>query len=285
MPFYRQIAVLVFRIPSIARTLRSVGYCLSLALTVGMVAPKRGAAQTCHPLAVEHAPARFRATLGLQFATYDVAGERGDYEGLYAGFAYRHRWFGLEAVLPAYRLGRDTSTEYGLGDVIVTARGTALSLREGAISLGLELPVMAPTGSADRQLGMGHAMLMPALWFALVEEPFALRTQLGYGRVFGEISDHAHHGGPGVGRTPLVNPMNRKELEHALALSLGVQRHIALQARWFGAVAIGEGVTRQILGAGAIARLDPFELLVEVQVPVAGDPFVAKLVTQLALLF
>lgn len=259
--------------------------CLLLALTLWIVAPARGAAQTCHPLAVEHGPARFRATLGLQFASYDVAGERGDYEGLYAGFAYRHRWFGLEVVLPAYRLARDTATEYGLGDLVFTARGTALSLREDAITLGVELPVMAPTGSADRQLGMGHTMLMPGLWFSLVHEPFALRAQLGYGRVLGELADHSDHGGPGVGRTPLVNPMNREELEHALALSLGVQRYIAVQARWFGAVPIGQGVTRQVLGAGAIARLDPFELLVEVQVPVAGDPFVAKLVTQLALLF
>ena len=276
--------MLVFRFSSLARVHRSAASCLVLALTLAVV-PLRGAAQTCHPLAVEHAPARFRATAGLQFASYDVAGERGDYQGVYAGVAYRHRWFGLEAVLPAYRLGREGATEYGLGDVIVTARGTALSLREGAISLGLELPVMAPTGSADRQLGMGHAMIMPALWFALAQEPFALRAQFGYGRVLGEIEDHSHHGGPGVGRTPLVNPMNQEELEHALALSLGVQRYIAVQARWFGAVPIGDGVTRQVIGAGAIARLDPFELLVEVQVPAAGDPFVAKLVTQLALLF
>jgi hypothetical protein len=253
---------------------------------VALLGPVRAHAQTCHPLAVkvEH-ETPLRAHVGLQIASYQVGEERGTYQALYGAFAYQQRWFGAELMLPAYRLDREGDTAYGLGDLVLTVRGTALSLREDRLRLGVEVPVSAPTGDPDRQLGMGHVMFMPALWFALSEGPFALQAQLGYGRVLGKEDAHAHHAAVAPGRSPIVNPMNREELEHALAMRLDVQRYLAVQARWFGAVPIGEGVTRQVLGGGIAAHVAPWELLVELQVPVAGDPFVVRLVTQVGVLF
>lgn len=253
-------------------------------------------AQSCHALELTEPDERpFRTTLGLQVASYDTGREQGDYQGLYAGVSYQRPWFGAEVVLPAYRLTRKSGTHVGLGDLVVTARASALRLRDGAIELGVALPVMVPTGSASSQLGMGHVMLMPALWFSLDLAPFALRAQAGYGRALGG-DEHANHTGEQgghhghevavpAGLFPLVNPMNRSELEHGLALGLRVQRHIGVHARWFGALPLGEGALRQVVGAGATAELDPVELLVEVQVPAAGDPFQAKLITQVALAF
>jgi hypothetical protein len=244
-------------------------------------------AQTCHPLPMGRVEeTAFRATVGLQVATYDVGDEQGDYQGIHTAFAYAHPWFGAELLVPAYRLARESDTELGLGDMVLTARATAFSLRDAALRLGVELPVMIPTGSPSRQLGMGHAMLMPALWFALSMEPFSLRAQAGYGRVLGADSGHHHHGAAiAEGRSPLVNPMNREEVEHALTLALAIQRPLRVHARWFGALPIGDGVTRQILGGGVSADVAMVQLSAELQVPVVGDPFVVKLVTEVALLF
>jgi hypothetical protein len=60
-----------------------------------------------------------------------------------------------------------------------------------------------------------------------------------------------------------------------------------VHARWFGAVPIADdqGVVREILAAGATARMDAFDVTLEGQRPVAGDPFDYKLVLQLGASF
>lgn len=270
--------------------------CVGTLVAGVLLNPRAAEAQSCHALELtEHDERPFRTTLGLQVASYDTGQEQGDYQGLYAGLSYQRPWFGAEVVLPAYRLTRDGDAQVGLGDLVVTPRASVLRLRDGAIELGASLPIMVPTGSASRQLGMGHVMLMPALWFSLDLAPFVLRARAGYGRALGDADEHAHHtsgehanhqeGAVAVGSFPLVNPMNRDEFEHGIALALRVQRYIGVHARWFGAVPVGEGALRQVVGAGATVELDPVELLVELQVPAAGDPFQAKLITQVAFAF
>lgn len=246
-------------------------------------------AQSCHTIALDR-PSRepFLATVGLLYADFDTDTEAGNYEGLYASFRYQHPWFGAEVLLPAYRLDAGSGVELGVGDMVLTARGTALRLWDGEIALGVELPVMVPTGDEDRQLGMGHVMLMPGAWFSLSLAPFVLQAEVGYGRMLGSESahQHHHHGGSRVG-SPLVNPMNRSELEHVLTLGLGLRRDLVVHARWFGAVPIDDemGLTRQVLAGGATATVDRFAVTAEVQVPVKGSPFDVKLVTQLGVRF
>jgi len=267
-----------------------------LALGLSWLGSAVAAAQSCHAPAVTLASEeRFRVTLGTQVASYGDGEDDGGgvYQGLYAGFGYTQPWYALELLLPVYRLERRSETVAGLGDLVLTARGTALRTRDDVLTAGVELPVMVPTGSASKQLGMGHVMLMPAAWLALNLEPLVVRAQVGYGRMLGggggDDDGHAHHAGSddGVPRSPIVNPMNRSELEHTLAVILGLQRALSVHARWLGAVPIADddGVTRQTIAAGVTATLDRFDISLEGQRPVKGDAFDFKMLLQAAARF
>ncbi|MEY4511090.1 MAG: hypothetical protein RLZZ450_3212 [Pseudomonadota bacterium] len=252
----------------------------------------RAEAQACHTIEFRKPDkGRFRATVGLLAATYGSGDDAGDYQGVYTGFGYRADWYGAEVLLPAYHLSRSAGTEYGLGDLVVTARGTGIRAREGAITAGVELPVMFPTGDAQRELGMGRVMPMPGLWFAFVRAPFTVRMQAGYGHMIGTekaAEEHHHHEASAAPmRHPIVNPMNRSEFEHGLTLGLGLSRTMSVHARWFGAVPVADdhGVVREILAAGATASMAAFDVTLEGQKPVAGDPFDYRLVLQLGASF
>jgi hypothetical protein len=266
---------------------RALACCLAL-LAAGLVTARRARAQTCHtPATLEgNGEHPYRPYLGAIFASYGSGDSEGNYQGLFAGFSYQHRYFGADLRIPMYWLKRPgLAREVGIGDMLVTASATVLRRRRDSIALGVELPVMIPTGDAERELGMGHPMIMPAVWFAFEEKPFALRAQAGYGRLFSqeplEHSGHTH--GQDVARTPIVNPMNRSEFEHALSMSLFVRRGTSVHVGWMGAVPIDDqaGVMRQILAVGAAAQVGPIESSFELQRPVAGDPFFLRLVLQL----
>lgn len=256
----------------------------AVALLVGSAG--RVEAQHCHaPLTVDTGDYAYRAYAGFMAASYGDS--EGNYQGIYGGFAYRQAWWSAELRVPAYRLKQqELAARYGLGDIVLSGSLTALSLRDDTVQLGVELPLMLPTGSSKKSLGMGHPMLMPAAWLQLDFEPLAVRAQVGYGRVLGGADDHDHHH-HGVARMPLVNPMNRSELEHALIVSLGLARATSVHLSWLGAVPVDDpgGVNRQILAAGASARFDPVELGFELQRPVVGDPFFMRLVLELTATF
>lgn len=264
------------------------------ALLIGatLSAGSRAAAQTCHSITFrELDKAPFRADLGLSTADYGSGDEDGggNYQGLYGSFRYASRWVGAALLLPSYRLANPQGDSYGLGDMVLALRATALALRQDELTMGVELPLMLPTGNEARGLGMGHVMPMPALWLAYVRAPFSLRLQLGYGWAIGasrELEPH-HHGGGGVARHPPVNPMNRSELEHALTLGLGLSRSLSVHLRWFGAVPIDDpgGVVRQVLAGGMTATVEALDLTFELQRPVAGDAFDYKVLLQLGVSF
>jgi hypothetical protein len=263
-------------------------------LLCALLGARRAEAQSCHApiLTRQDELHAWRATAGFLAASYDHGGaQRGNYQGLYAGLAYRHPRVGVSALVPAYRLDRGGEVELGLGDATLSVSGTLLRARDDALTFGVELPTMVPTGSASRSLGMGHVMLMPALWLAFERPPFALRVEAGYGRGLGDATEHGEHGahehGERVRPSPIVNPMNRSEFEHALSMVLGVQRHLFVHARWFGAVPIADdlGILRQIVGAGATLRFHAAEVSAELQVPLAGNAFDVKGLLQVSALF
>jgi hypothetical protein len=272
--------------------LRPLVLCFSFSLVVLGVGA-RARAQSCHsPDLRDHheSDLPFHATLGALVATYEHEGYRGDYEGLYTGFAYRAPWYGADVLLPAYRLDRSTGVEYGLGDLVLTLRGTAYRAWDGDLQLGVELPLMLPTGDADRELGMGHVMPMPAAFFSMRLRPWLVRASAGYGRMVGhhDTSGAGHHHHASMEwRSPLVNPMNRSELEHSLLVGLGLREELAVHARWFGAVPVADppGVLRQVIGAGATLTLAWFDILLEVQHAVAGNAFDWKSQLQLGATF
>lgn len=269
-----------------------------LALVVGLLASgASGAAraQTCHGPDLDRQPERpFRAALATLAATYDVNGHQGNYEGVLASFAYRADWYGAEVLLPAYRLDRAQGVEYGIGDLMVTLRGTFLRAAGGKLTAGVELPVMLPTGDEARDLGMGRVMLMPDAYLALHWSALLLRAQAGYGYMFGDMymppgHYRHHHGshGPLIMSSPLVNPMNMSEFEHALLVGLSLPRDFSVHARWWGAVPIASemGVLREAVALGATAALARFDVTLELQRTLTGDAFEWKPLLQLGAVF
>lgn len=280
-------------------TIRTFGFSLALVSLLCIGAGKRVLAQACHApdLRDRHdRSAPFRATVAALAATYERDGYQGNYQGLYSTFAYRAPWYGAELLLPAYRLDRREGTEYGLGDLMVTLRGNVLRARGGDLVLGVELPLMLPTGDAQRELGMGHVMPMPDVYFALHAHPLVLRAQAGYGRMIGKHEQsasgaaHQHHAAASQHmdmRSPTVNPMNESEFEHALLLGLGLRRDLSVHLRWWGAVPVADsmGVLRQALAGGATASLGRFDVTLELQRTLTGGAFDWKTALQLGALF
>jgi hypothetical protein len=215
------------------------------------------------------------------FATYRTAIYAGEYQGYGAAASYTHRWFHAEAALLGYRIVRNGLADHGPGDLALGARGTLY--QDKAHSFGLELLTTAPTGDADLGLGMGHAMLMPGLWGAYQHERVRLMVQVAYGRALGEAGKHAEHSPTG----PLVNPMNRSELEHALTLSYQFGEHLFAGGRLLGAVpvAAANGVAREVAAFGIGASVAPVQVELELQLPLVGAPFDTRTMLSVAALF
>ncbi len=215
----------------------------------------------------------FRATFAGLYASYQRGGDEGHYQGLYASFAYHAPWWGAELLLPAYRLEQRGGSEYGLGDLVLSARGALYRAREGDLELGVELPLLLPTG--NQQLGIGHVMPMPDVYFSLHAHPAVLRVQAGYGRKIGSSDP----------RQPIVNPLNDSEFEHAFTLGLGLRRDLIVHVRWWGALPVSGGVLRQALAGGASVNLEWFDMTLELQRALTGSAFEWRELVQLGAIF
>jgi hypothetical protein len=249
----------------------------TLAALLVLAAPV--SAQTCHLSDLSsNIAARFRVRALASFATYRNPVYAGEYQGYGGSVAYSHPWVGAEAAVMGYRIVRNGLREYGVGDLLLAARATAYRFDDTA-ALGVALAASLPTGDARRGLGMGHTMLMPGAWFTLHSGTLSLSIELAYGRLVGaEGHEHGAMGGA------LVNPMNRSEVENALAVSYVFWRTLYVAARFYGAVPVAdaEGKARQ---AGALvlgASVSRFELGFEQHLPLVGDPFVSKTLLRLA---
>lgn len=232
-------------------------------------------AQTCHPASLrEPGESGFRLGVTQLFAVYSDV-ESGSYQGLIPTLSWSHPWVSAEVAAPLYRLAENGSEEaLGIGDVAADVRVSVY--RTQAFSIGPELAFSLPTGDANRSLGMGHVMAMPGIWARLDAGPFGALAQLAYGGALGEAasSSHAHHHAAMSGAYPRVNPMNRSELEHALGLRYALHPGLSVTARWLGAVPLeAAGVARQILAPGLQLAAAPLDAALELQFPVAGDPF------------
>lgn len=239
------------------------------------------AAQSCHATSLRPTDeATDASTLGYRVAVSSVLGTFkradivGEYQGLFVTGTVWHRWFTTELALPGYRIAQTGSHAYGAGDIAVDVRGNVFRSDDQSITVGPEIALTLPTGSADDGLGMGHVMLMPGGFVTWQHGPFALITQLAYGRALGSAGAHAHHLGP----SPTVNPMNRSELTHAIGLSASVHPNLRLTGRLLGAVTLGshDGAAREILAPGLQFIAGAFDFALEQQLPVVGDPFVSR---------
>jgi hypothetical protein len=236
-------------------------------------------AQSCHaPSLREHGEARFRVSLSSVYATYETPQYAGEYQGLRVLAAYMDKWIYVHASLPGYRLVRNGSTDYGLGDVGADVRVTAYRSEDGKLSLGGELAAMFPSGSAAKDLGMGHVMLMPGAWARLEQDKLSFWVQLAYGRSIGGSSHHHHHHHEAQAAGPIVNPMNRSELEHALGVAYAVHPAVRLTGRALGAVPIAanDGQARQVLAPGLSLLFGPIDVSLELEWAVVGQPFTLR---------
>lgn len=245
--------------------------CLAAVL---WLSPSFVAGQACHtPSLRGEDDVSLRASVGASFASYANPRGRGDFQSVHALFAFSHPWFFVDASLPFYRLTRDGTTARGLGDVAADLRLHAVRATELGITAGPELSLTLPTGDASRDLGMGHSMLMPGAFVRLDVAQLTVVVQLAYGVALSHGA-HAMHGGA----APIVNPMNRSEIEHALGVAYAVHEVVRVTARVLGAVpvAVSDGAAREVAAAGVQLVWRAFDLSIEQHVPFVGSPFSSK---------
>jgi hypothetical protein len=236
-------------------------------------------AQTCHPPSLrEPLDSGFHLGVLQLFAVFSDT-ESGNYQGVIPTLGWSHEWLTAELALPVYRLARSGDEDIGLGDMSADVKVAVF--RTDVFSIGPELAVSLPTGDADRELGMGHVMAMPGAWARLDLGEFGVLAQLAYGVAFGDHDEHADHEQHHVATsspTPRVNPMNSSELEHGLGLRYALDPALSMTARWFGAVPLeAAGFARQIVAPGLQLTAGSLDAALEVQIPVAGDPFDLRL--------
>jgi hypothetical protein len=240
----------------------------------GALGVGRAAGQACHftDLRVGAPERPWRLSLNAIFASYRNRVYAGEYQGALVAASYRHPWVAAEASFGGYRIVRNGLREYGASDVSLDVRGTVARFSE--LSLGLELAATLPTGDPGRGLGMGHVMLMPGAFFQLEGQRLSLLVQVAYGRALITGAEHVHSSPTG----PLVNPMNRSEIEHAATLAYVFRSPLFAATRLSGAVPVGAlgGAAREALGIAFGASLDHFQTSAELQLPLVGTPFTSR---------
>jgi hypothetical protein len=242
----------------------------SLAL---LALPRASDAQVCH--APEVAPAAAPERHGWvevrgEAATVDAM-ITGHYEGVTLAGGWRWDRATVRVALPSYRIESEIRTLSGLGDASVDA--TATILRGDAIDAGLGLGLALPTGDRDDGLGMGHAMIVPALWTHARADRVAVDGSVLVGHMLGD-DPHFHHHAPGI----TVNPMSPVEAGATLEVA------VDLAPRWTPNLSAAIGVplddgghTRAVVGAGV--RWDVgrrWHVDGEILAPVVGDPFTVR---------
>jgi hypothetical protein len=267
----------------LARLVRGVA---SLLLLLGpWILAARAEAQACHPgsFARPAVPSRAAARplelgvgLSASAARYATRSYSGEYQALVPGLSAVSRYASADVALPVYRVVRNGLREAGVGDLALSLRVPVLDAPARGLSAGLALAATLPTGSADKQLGMGHVMLMPGAYLALDTPALLLVAQLAYGRALGDMGAHTMHMGP----RPIVNPMNRSELEHAFSASVRVVDGLRALVRLYGATPAWDrrGEAREVLALGGQASVGPVDVRLELELPLVGTPFTQRLV-------
>lgn len=245
-----------------------------LALVLGSASPV--AAQSCHaPPAAETGASALVAAVRSQIASFDTVRYEGHYESVAPSLRLHAPVLDGAIVLPAYRIVRNGSASRGFGDLVLEASAPVLRGKEPADALGLELTTTLPTGDSEHDLGMGHAMLMPALWGSARLRRFSLSGRVGYARALASAGAHHHH----AGAFPLVDPMNASELESALAATFEPAHPFALRSGIYGAapIATQNGAARAAAFVSFGVEGTRMGAAVELHLPLVGDAFSAKL--------
>jgi hypothetical protein len=262
-----------------SRTPRSMPHALrrglSVLVCVGALAlAGRSQAQSCHtvPSLRETSGLTYRVGLTSILGSFQSAAVSGEYQGLLLSAAVSHPWFSAEIALPGYRIAKTGSHDYGLGDLGADVRGNLYRSDDGSVIVGPELGMTLPTGSSNEDLAMQHPMIAPGGFVFWQQSGWNLLAQVGYGRAL--AGAHAHHMGP----MPLVSPMNRSELTHAIGASAKLHANLRATGRLLGAINVFDhnGAPREVIAPGLQLVLGAFDASVELQLPVVGKPFTSR---------
>ena len=196
----------------------------------------------------------------------------GNYQGVTPTAHWMHGPWSAMAMLGLYRLEENGRTLYGPGDVMVAATTTTTFDDDPRWRAGITFGATIPTGDQPTGFGMGHVMLMPALWVTRRTGPVALRASVGYGRALTDLAEHAH------GLWPLVDPMNMQEITWGASASLPVGPKLETAAAISGGAPFGVpmGVERAA-GSLRASWIDPRVITTfELQLGIVGDPYVVR---------
>jgi hypothetical protein len=220
-----------------------------------------------HPTGVLES--KIGAGVGLVAARYNTAVYIGDYQGVVPQVTWSRGRYAAAASIGLYRLVENGLTRYGVSDVVVSGQATLVS--RGRAMAGVALPVSLPTGDQQTGFGMGHIMLMPALWGSAEVRRVQLSASAGYGRALGGSHGHASHGS-----WPLIDPMNQQELTWTASAYVPLGRALHAGVRASGAFVIGDGMNRAAGGVRAMWTTGRVDTGFEIQAGFAGDPFILR---------
>lgn len=222
----------------------------------------------------DHGGFGFGLGLRMEAASSEVDELPASYQGV-AIHAHVHAGpIVVAAHLPTYRLDSARGVYYGTGDLHVEAWLRAI--RRPGFSAGVGLPVGLPTGSAERLLGMGHVMIMPAAFVAVRRGGLDVIALGAYHRALGDSGEHAHSVSG-----PAVAPMAKSELAAAAQATYWLDGTTGAVAEAAVAVPLVDAPTRAAAGVGARIRRGRYDVTVTVQLGLAGDPFIARGVVEL----
>lgn len=250
-------------------------------LLLGIAIPRGASADHAHH-DHDHATAApgstFGASVSLLAASYETVGFVGDYQGIVPAVQWSYDRFGASVGVPLYRLKKNGALYYGPGDLVVHAQASLLG-RE-ARSAGVAVAVTAPIGSMRDGLGMGHVMVMPALWGTFGLGTVTLAGSFGYSRALGSEMDHGH------GPSPIVDPMNFSELTWSGGGDVAVARVVRVGAQFTGGIPVVDTGEHRLVGALRVLWTEGrVETSAEVQAGLVGDPFNVRGVVETALRF
>ncbi len=214
-----------------------------------------------------HDETRITASIGALAATYRSRLFEGDYQGGTFGASVSRGRFELGAASALYQIDRNGKTYRGFGDL--TAHGAATLLEHDALVAGAHLMMMAPAGDDVAGLGMGHWMVMPAVWAVWSPHAYAVSGSIGYARGLGDADVHAAHNGGGG--WPLVDPMSFSEITFDVTAMTTLADELGAGVRVVGAIPT-DADSRAIVAGRIEWRLHRVEVVAEAQVGVIGDP-------------
>lgn len=238
-------------------------------------------AQHCHVAPPQSGAGGGEVSLRSEAALFRTVRYEGDYEGIFLRIGWFNRVLALQAALPHYHIVRNGLGTWGFGDLTLEGRAQLARTRDERAEAGALLLFSAPSGDSAHDLGMGHWMLAPTAWASVTRDRFTLEARLGYGRAFGTSAHHRH----APGTSPIVDPMNRSEVEASLSGVARAHRQLSTRVVAYGAAPTSEGVTRAALAFAGDLSIGRGRFSLEAHLPLAGDAFRGKLAAELGFRF